>query len=336
MGSHGGATAQGQLMLLSDYGVTSESVGVPIRSSMEVARYGQAEEVPLWCDRSAWEADGVVIFNKIKPHTEFRGEVESGLCKMVAIGLGKHVGAATFHSIGYKRFARLLPLAAEAFLSAVPLVLGVGVVQNAYDDICAIDVAGREDFVDLDKRLQSEAKSKIARFKFDMLDVLVIDEIGKNISGFGHDPNIVGRNSSGLPGFSNILTLNKLFIRGLTRETHHNGCGISAADITTRACLKEIDWDVSWTNVVTSTELAAGRIPLYMNTDREALALAIATCSGADRDHIRLARIRNTMSMFEIEVSEALYTDIASHPDIKPLGEACEMVFDPRGSMPTH
>ncbi|MEN6316176.1 MAG: hypothetical protein ABFD25_18235 [Clostridiaceae bacterium] len=333
MGSHGGGTAEGQAEMLAGYNITGQSIGVPVRSSMETVRYGTIEGVPLYCDKYAFEADGIVILNKIKPHTDFRGEIESGLCKMIAIGIGKHKGASAFHTLGFGKFAGLLPQVAQKFIDSAPVAFGVGIVQNAYDDICNIDVVEPDGIIAKDKELLKIAKNKIASFKFKELDVLVIDEIGKNISGFGHDPNIVGRINSGLSGFSDILHLQKLFIRGLTEETHHNGCGIAAADVTTRSCLNQIDWDVLWTNMITSTQLNGGRIPLYMNNDYDALRLAIRTCNDISYEKVKLARIKNTLCMFEIEISQSLYEEIRGNSEVEYLDGPYEMKFDSENNL---
>lgn len=333
MGSHGGATAQGQLEVLANLGITPESIGVPILSSMEVVCYGEVDGTPLYCDRNAFEADGIVVFNKVKPHTDFRGEVESGLCKMIAIGLGKHTGASVIHDRGYADFARILSLVAETFLNTGKCVLGLGVCQNAYDEVCALRVCQPADLISTDKELLKIASERMARLKTHCLDVLVLDEIGKNIGGFGYDPNVVGRSNSGLPGFDHILQLQRLCILGLTEQTHHNGCGIGAADITTARCLNDIDWDLVWTNLATSQMIQGGKIPMYANSDFEAIRMAIRTCGCTDPEKVRLLRARNTASLFEVEVSQALYDELKDRSDITVIEGPYELSFDPGGNL---
>lgn len=334
MGSHGGGTAQGQLEILASYKITEETIGVPIMSSMEVVQYGTLDDgTPLYCDKLAYQSDGIVLLNKIKPHTDFRGEHESGLAKMTAIGISKHKGASAFHRMGFCKFAENIPRTAQHFINTLPVVFGVGIVQNAYDDICNVDVIPKEQIIEKDKELLEIAKSKMAKFIFKDLDVLIIDEIGKNISGFGFDPNVIGRANGWQPGFSDILNLQKLFIRGLTEQSHHNGSGISEADITTRRCLDSIDWSVTWTNMITSTRICGGRMPMYMNNDRDALLLAIKTCNGIDYDRVKVARIKNTSKLFEIQVSLALYEEIRNHPEIEFINGPYEMKFDSEGFM---
>lgn len=332
MGSHGGATAEGQVEMIAGYNITEKTMGVPILSSMDVIQYGELEDgTPLYCDKYAWESDGIIVFNKVKPHTDFRGKHESGIAKMIAIGLAKHKGASMFHMKGFENFAEFIPKISEIFIEKAPVAFGVGVVQNAYDEICNIDVADKEHLIDLDAQLLEIAKEKMPTFKFKNCDVLVIDQIGKNISGNGHDPNVVGRNNSG--NFPGILNLQRLFIRGLTEETHHNGCGINLCDISTRRCLRGIDWRATWINVITAAKLDGGRIPMYANTDREALLLAIRTCTNIDFNNAKVARIKNTLCMGEVQVSEALYETIKDRSDIEVICGPEEIAFDSEGFM---
>lgn len=334
MGSHGGATAEGQRQLLAGYGIREETIGAPIESSMQTVQYGKLGDVPLLCDKLAFESDGILLFNKVKPHTDFRGEVESGLCKMAAIGLGKHAGASVFHQQGFSRFAALIPQVAQSLIATRKVLGGVGIVQNAYDQICAVDAAEASGVLALDKRLQTIAKENIPRFKCPELDVLVIEQIGKNISGSGFDPNIVGRTYTHDPGFDGILKLQKLVICSVSPESERNGVGIALSDVSTRRCLESIDWSVLWTNSVTSTELANGRIPIYMNSDKDAILLAIRTCNHVDASEPKLAKIRNTLCMQEIEVSEALYRQLITRSDVSLVEGPYEMRFDSAGNFP--
>lgn len=331
MGSHAGATAQGQLEMLAGYNVTEESMGVPILSSMDVVQYGELDGIPLYCDKHAMESDGIVIFNKVKPHTDFRGPHESGLAKMIAIGIAKHKGAAMFHSFGFQRFAELIPRVAETFVKKCPVVFGVGLVQNAYDDICELEVCTPDKLLKADARLLEVAKRRMAKFLFDHIDLLIIDEVGKNISGNGHDPNVTGRNITGT--FGDVLDLKKLFIRGLTPEAHHNGAGISAADVTTRAVMRDIDWQTTWTNVLTTGLMRAGEMPLYMNNDEECIKLCLRTIYQLDYQQARIVHIKNTLELNQIEVSVPLYESIKDVEGISLLGEPKPMEFDSEGNL---
>ena len=330
MGSHGGSTAEGQRKILEEYGITAETMGVPVCSSMETVQYGALEDgTPLYCDKNAWEADGVILFNKVKPHTDFRGKHESGLGKMVAIGLAKEKGASMFHTKPLDRFPEYIPKVTELFMATGKVAFGVGVVQNAYDRICRIEACGRDDILEMDARLQAFAKTQLPRFKFDRCDVLVVDEIGKDISGSGMDPNITGRNDSG--DFPEVLDLQRLVVLGITEASCHNGCGINLCDLTVRRCLNEIDWHATWLNNVAASMLSRGQIPIYVETDRDAVRTAIRTCVGIDFHHPRVARIKNTLHMSEILVSADLYQDIKDREDVVLVSGPEEMAFDANG-----
>jgi hypothetical protein len=334
MGSHGGGTKEGQLEILAGYNITPESMGVPVESSMDVVQYGRLSNgTPLYCDKFASQSDGIVILNKVKPHTDFRGEHESGLAKMVAIGIAKHKGATAFHQQGFSQFAKMIPEAAECFLKKMPVAFGVGIVQNAYDDICDIEFAEKNEIMEMDRQLIEEAKEKMARFKFKEVDVLIIDEIGKEISGYGQDPNVTGRANGHEPSFSDILHINRMFIRGITKNSHHNGCGIAEADITTRRCLDSIDWSATWTNLITSTEIQGCKIPLYTNNDRDALILAIMCCGDITTEKITIARIKNTLALNLIEVSQGLYEKLRNHSEAEAMSAYYDFEFDQEGDL---
>lgn len=330
MGSHGGATAEGQRAILAGYGITEAAMRVPVRSSLEVVRYGELSDgTPLYCDKNAWESDGVILFNKVKPHTDFRGKHESGLGKMVAIGLAKDVGASLFHTRRLSRFPEYIPQVTRIFMDAGKVAFGVGVVQNAYDEICRVQACEGCDVLEMDGELQAFAKTRMPRFKFDRCDVLVVDEIGKNISGSGMDPNITGRNDSG--DFPGILEVQRIAVLGVTEESCHNGCGINLCDFTTQRVVQSIDWYATWLNNVAASMVSRGQIPTYLETDRDVLLAAIRTCVETDFRRPRVARIKNTLHMSEILVSEALYEDIRDREDVELVSGPEEMAFDGQG-----
>jgi len=333
MGSHGGATAEGQAQVLATYNITEKSMGVPILSSMEAVQIGELPDgTPVYCDKYAYESDGIIVLNKVKPHTDIRGKHESGMAKMMAIGIAKHKGASLFHMKSFETFSPRIEQVCHEFLKHAPIAFGVGIVQNAYDRINRIDVMEKDKILEKDAELLAFAKKHIANFKFRDIDVLIIDEIGKNISGNGYDPNVVGRSFS--KGFEDILNLKKLFVRGLTEETHHNaGGGLGGADITTRRCLESVDFESTWINIVTSTMIHSARMPMYTENDRDALLLAIRTCTDIDYDRVKVVRIKNTMCMEEIEVSESYYDELKDNPEIEILSEPYEIPFDEEGFM---
>lgn len=326
MGSHGGATARGQREMVEGLGVTEDAVGCPIVSSMDAVAYAELEGEKLYCDKAAFESDGIVIFNKVKPHTDFRGPHESGLAKMMAIGIAKHKGAAALHSFGFPSFTELVPRAAELFLAHCPVAFGVGVVQNAYDDICRIEACTPDALMEVDARLLRLAKERLAKFKFDHADVLIVDRIGKNLSGNGHDPNVTGRSIT--HSCDDVLDVKKLVVLGLTPETHHNAAGLAMADVTTRRVLNEVDWEATWANTLTTGVTSACAIPLYTNTDREAIKLALRTCYRLEGSRALVARVRDTMQLHEIQVSEALYELVRDRDDVEYVAGPAPLAFD--------
>ena len=335
MGSHGGGTVEGNLQILADYGITEEAMEVPIKASMDVVKIGEINDdahTPVYCDKYAAEADGIVLFNKVKPHTDFKGYVESGICKMIAIGIAKHFGCSWFHRQGFDTFAERIPMVSEVFLKNMNVIMGVGVVQNAYDEISEIKAFTKDKIIEGDHELLQIAKRRLPKMKFDNIDVLIIDYIGKNISGEGADPNVTGRGS--MPGFEDDFHCKKMFVRSLTPQSHGNACGLCYADVTTRKCLQSVDWESTWINFSTNMMLSAGKIPVYQNTDYEALRLAIRTCTKlTDYSKARIARIKDTLSLSEIEVSEALLEDVKDRSDVEILSDSYELEFDSEGSL---
>ncbi len=329
MGSHAGGTAEGQVEMLATYGITEESMGCPIRATMDVVEVGTlADGTPVYCDKYAYHSDGIVVVNKIKPHTSFKGPHESGLLKMLCIGLGKHKGAATMHMKGYEVFDRLIPEAGAVCLEKEPVLFAVGLVQNAYDDISNLEVIDKTHIAQRDAELLAIAKDKLAKFKFPDTEVLIIDEIGKNIGGAGFDPNVVARRDRRYPG---ALVSQNIFVRGLTEATHHNASGIGTIEVTTLRCVRDVDWAITWTNMMTANFLPGCRIPCFAENDREALRWAIRTCTGIDYSNARVVRIRDTMHMEEIQVSENLARELQSRDDVEILSEPFEIDFGADG-----
>lgn len=332
MGSHGGGTIEGNLEIINGYGITEIAMGVPIKATMDVIKIGELDDkfrTPIYCDKYAYEADGIIIFNKIKPHTDFKGYNESGLCKMIAIGIAKHKGCSIFHEQGFSTFSERIPKAAKLFLRKMNVIMGIGLVQNAYDEISELKAFVKDQIIEGDHILLEKARERLPRLKFDNIDVLIIDQIGKNISGEGADPNVTGRGF--MPGFENDFHCKKLFIRGISQKSHHNACGLGLADITTRRCLRDVDWISTWINLSTNTMIDGGKIPLYQNNDVDALKLAIKTCNGVNHSAARIARIRDTLSLYEIEISESIVEDVKNREDVDILTDPYELEFDKDG-----
>ena len=331
MGSHGGATAEGQVRVLDGYGITEENIGAPILSSMDVVEVARLDDGrPLYCDKIAYGADGIVVCNKVKPHADFKAEYESGLVKMMALGLGKHKGAATIHTHGFGSFQKVLPEAGKALLENLPVCFGVAILENAFDDLMVVEVIPPERILEREKELLSLAKDSIARLLLPEIDVLVIDEIGKNISGEGMDPNVTGRPGSGLPGFD-APAIQKIVVLDVTPESHGNGVGIGMADITTLRCVNKLDLGAIYTNAITATIVDPAKIPLFMNNDREAIAVALKTCNRIMPQTARVVRIKNTLEVHRILVSEALVPVVEANPRMSLVGAPQSLEFDADG-----
>jgi hypothetical protein len=332
MGSHGGATAQGQLEVLARLGITEERVGCPIRSSMEVVEIGALPSgLPVRIDRHAHEADGIVVVNRVKPHTSFRGPSESGLVKMIAVGLGKQQGADSCHAQGFGHMAENIVAMAEVALAREKILFGVAVVENALDRPMTVAAVPAREIVTRDRELLVLAKANMPRIPFDPLDVLVVDRIGKEFSGTGMDPNVTGRHTS--PWGSGGAHIERLAVLDVTDATHGNGVGIGVADFTTRRLVDRLDLDVMYANALTSTGVTGVRVPATLPTEREAIQAAVKTCGTTDPARVRLARVRNTLHLRDLFVSEALLPEARARPAITVLGEPEPMRFDEAGRL---
>ena len=331
MGSHGGATAEGQIKILASYGITEGSIGAPIRSSMEVVEVGQLEDgTALYTDRLAFEADAIVIANKIKPHADFKGSYESGLVRMLSIGLAKHKGAVAIHRHGFDQFHDVLPRAAEVLLARLPILFGLAILENAFDELMSLEIIPTEKVMSREKKLLEISKQSIGRLLFPKIDLLIIDEIGKNISGEGMDPNVTGRPGSGLPGF-NAPKIQKIVVLDITPQSHGNGVGIGLADISTRSCIEKIDLGAIYTNAITATILDPAKLPIILNSDRDAVSVALKTCNRITPETARVVRIKNTLELHRIWVSPAMLDEVDNDENITIAGEETPMAFDSSG-----
>jgi hypothetical protein len=305
MGSHGGATAEGQREVLESYGITESYVGCPIQAQMDVVELGKVDGMPVYMDKLAAAADGVVLVCRVKPHTNFRAPIESGIVKMMTIGMGKIVGATELHTNGMDMFGELLPKAARFIMSKKNYLFGVAMVENAADETALVEIVPAEKTFEREPVLQTKAKEYMGRLCFDEIDVLIVEHIGKNISGAGMDPNITGRNNRFIEWDAKPL-VKKIVVLGLTPETHGNACGIGLADVTTMRLYKEIDIPKTYANIIASTYLDGGMIPMIMNTDEEAIRLAVKTVVRIKPQDVKIVRIRNTLELVDIQVSEPL------------------------------
>ncbi len=335
MGSHGAATAEGQKKVLESYGITEAFTGVPIKASMDTRIVGElADGTPVHVDSNAAQADAIVVINRIKPHTGFRGPTESGLTKMLSIGIGKIIGAATYHTHGMDRFPELLPQIRDTVIANCNLLFGVGIVENAYDETSLIEVIPADQLATREPHLQNLSKQSMPQLYFDEIDVLIIDEMGKNISGAGFDPNITGRNRRAIQWTPKPL-IKKIVVLGLTRETMGNATGIGSADVITMRIWREFDVPSTYANIITSANLDGAAIPMIMNTDREAISLAVKTVVRVKPEQCRIVRIKNTLHLSEIQVSEPLLDLVRSQPErFEVVSEPAAFAFDAQDTLP--
>jgi hypothetical protein len=334
MGSHGGATAQGQRKVLANFGITEEAMGVPVVSSMETVQVGSLEDgTPVWLDREAMAADGIVVINRIKPHTAFTGEYESGLLKMVAIGMGKHRGATDFHACGMDRFGELLPQLGRVVLEKAPILFGLAIIENAYERPARFEIVWNEDMIGREPELLKKARALMPRVIPGNPDVLIVHEIGKEISGSGMDPNITGRSSSPYFKRENSLKVQRIVVLNLSKATGGSAMGIGLADFTTDKAVKSMNIDTTWINCITAGVTASGKIPIHMPTDREAILLALKTCARVHHPQSRIVWIKNTLALERIRVSEPLLPEIEGHPQLEIEGDPAPMPFDDEGNL---
>jgi hypothetical protein len=332
MGSHGGATAEGQKDVLHHLGVTEEAMGAPIRSSMEVVKLDELPNgLPVYVDQIASTADAIVVINRVKPHTAFRGRIESGIMKMIAIGLGKQKGAEACHQLGFKYMAENVPAMANIMIDKLPIVFGVALVENAYDETCRIEVLPAGQIEAREEELLVEAKARLPKILFDQIDVLVIDYIGKNISGDGMDPNITGRYPT--PYAHGGPDVSKMVVLDLTPETKGNANGVGTADFTTQRLVDKTDLHATVVNGLTSTVCAPTKIASTLDNDFYAIKAAVKTCNILDYTKCRLVRIQDTLHLGEIEISVNLLAEAKLHPDIEILSEPYDLQFDSEGNL---
>jgi hypothetical protein len=328
MGSHGGATAAGQLEVLAEYGITPDAMGAEIRSSMETVELGEvrlpgsSRGVPVFLDRTAFEgADAIVPINRVKVHTDFSGPVESGLMKMIAIGLGKQKGADTFHGQGFDVFHELIPAVALHTMRHAPIPFGLALIENGHARLRHIEAVPADRIATREPELLVMSTAALARLPLARIDVLVLDEIGKDVSGLGMDSNVVGRYYAGPTGAPPAIQ--RIVVRGLTRLTAGNAVGLGMADVVLRRAVEKIDRHKTYMNCITAKTPEGARIPLTVETDREALAIALACCLRVAPADARVVRARDTKHL------ELLYVSAPALPDALAAGN-CEVVEPPR------
>ncbi|MBM3880003.1 MAG: DUF2088 domain-containing protein [Verrucomicrobia bacterium] len=339
MGSHGGATAEGQVALLAEYGITAERFGVPVCAAMEVERVGTLPDgVDVLGAQEALRADGLILINRIKPHTDFSGALGSGLLKMLVVGLGKHLGAAAFHRaasrLGYESVLRA---AGQVLLDALPVWGAVAILEDQRHQLAQLTVVRREEFVAREESLCAEAKRLMPRLPLDEVDLLIVDRMGKNISGAGMDPAVIGRLIHGYTLAEDqpqpSPRVRRLFVRELTPQSRGNAIGIGMADFTTSRLVQAMNREITVTNSLTALSLQGAKVPIYFDTDRDVLSQALASLALAPGTPPRVVRIRDTLSVEYLAVSEACVEHLAGRADLEVLRPAEPMSFDMNGDL---
>ncbi len=337
MGSHGGGTAEGQRKVLESYGITEAFVGAPIRASMEVVSLGATEEgFPVVLDRHAAEADHIAVIARVKPHTGYHGPVESGILKMMMIGLGKHAGALEYHRILLEYpYDQVVRSVGRTIRARSHIAFGLAIVENAYDETGRLAAIRPEDFESREEELLVLAKRWLAHLPLREADLLIIDEIGKDISGAGMDTNIVGRKRAFRlqPGPSDQPIMRLIFVRDLTPKTHGNAAGIGLADFTTTRLVKNMNYQATVINCLTAGYPEGAYLPVHFETDREVLNAALAIIGPRPPEAARVLRIRNTLCLEEVDVSEACLEKSNGEPPFKVLGPRKSLAFDADGNL---
>lgn len=334
MGSHGGATPEGQREVLSGYGITEDTVGAPIRSSLEITELkAEGLPVPLYMDAHAWGSDGVVLINRIKPHTDYRGPYESGLVKMSVIGLGKHAQALEIHRFGVHGLREIMPRCAEKILSTGKILLGLGIIENAYDRPVEILAIGPEQFMAEEPGLLERARAAMPGFPVDDIDLLIVDVMGKDISGVGMDPNIIGRLYIHGQAEPERPRIKAILARDLSTNSHGNALGVGLADVITQRLFQKIDFTQLNENALTSTFLERAKIPVVAENDGQALDMALRSIGPLTTGQERVMRIRDTLSLHQIFVSPAILETAVHLPQVQVTGHSIPLL-DEAGCFP--
>lgn len=330
MGSHGGATAEGQRHVLTELGITEESMGCPILSNMDVVKLGETDKkVPVYMDKNAYSADGIVVVNRIKPHTDFNSDTESGLLKMIAVGLGNAKGCATMHSYGLRTS---IPATAKVSMKAVNIMFGLGIVENSRDETYKLKALLPEDFEREEKELLKEAKEIVPKLPTDFLDLLIVKEMGKMISGTGMDTKVIGRIRILGEIEPEKPVIKKLVILNLSEASYGNALGVGLADITTKKLVESIDFEATYANTISTTFLERGKIPITMPTDKEAIQIGLNTVGELDAETVKVGIIENTLDLQRLYLSDAVLKDI-DESKIEVLKRDIKFLFDEDGNL---
>jgi hypothetical protein len=336
MGSHGGATAEGQRELLAGYGLDEEHLGVPVKTDMDAVTIGKNEwGEPVWWDKNALAADAVVTVSRVKPHTDFRGPFESGIVKMLVIGLGKRHGADQVHSMGTRGLRDMIPLTAKVIVEKTPFVAGLAILENAHEQTALVEVVDRDDLFDREPALLEQASGLMGRIPFPGLDVLIIGETGKNYSGAGMDPNVIGRMlvEATPEAETNNPRIVRIAVLDVSVESHGNATGIGLADLTTNRAIQSIDPIPFRMNNFTARSLWRSKLPFAFETDREVIDMSLETCWQPVAEKVKLAVIPNTLEVAELWVSPPLAAEARANPNLEVVGDPIPLPFDAAGNL---
>lgn len=316
MGSHGGGTEEGCLKILKDMGITSEICGVDVKADTDVVLLGKTRGgIDVYTDKNSYEADMTILVNRIKPHTEFNGRYESGICKLATIGLGRHTGCTSLHEGGTENFTYIIPEAAGIVFEKSNVGFALGIIENAYDKICHIELMTKDEIMDREPSLLDIAKENMPSIGIPETDILVVEELGKDISGIGMDPNVIGRfgPKATAPG---IPVIGKIIVLRLSENTHGNACGIGIADLTTKQVYENIDFESTYANCIAcGCDYETEYIPLVMTDEAEAIAAAVKMLKIKEPETCRIVKIKNTLELDTMEVSETLRGYIEENSD---------------------
>ncbi len=336
MGSHGGATAEGQIEILAGYNITEETMGCPIKSCMDTVILGYSElGKPVYLDKIAYESDGIIVSCRLKLHSAFRGKYESGPCKMMVVGLGKQEGAESVHSDGMGKIAENLPANAKVILDKAPILLAISCMENAYDETCKIEAIHKDDIMAREPELLKWAHTNMPQLIVGEADVLIVDEIGKNYSGTGVDPNITGTFSTDYA--TGGLQVQRTCMLDITDCSHGNGLGTGLSSAITKRLFDKLDPEKMYPNCLTSTVLKSAGIPIVVATDKEAIQLCIRTLNNVDKERARIIRIENSLHIGHIMLSEAYYEDVihGKYAGLEAEDEPKYIEFDEDGNLMT-
>lgn len=320
MGSHGSGTERGQREVLAGYGFTEEKLGVPVVTKVDSDRIGTVlGNVPVYFDRAAAGADLIIPINRVKLHTDFNGELQSGICKMLVIGLGNQIGCSSIHEEPPVRFGAIIEAAARLILEKMPVAFGLAILENAYDQTKQIRALPRESLVEEEKEMVRLCVESMPSLKLSKIDVLVMEEIGKEVSGAGFDPNVVGRSSCRDAYVIHHPEIQTMICLDVTRASHGNAIGIGLFDVITKKCFGKMDLEATYANSIACKCIEDCKIPCMVDTEEEAVRVALKICRNVDRTSPRIVKIKNTLDLERIQVSEALLEEVERTPGMERM-----------------